>query len=344
MRIAFVGVKRSFKELGSYVDDFVKYHLEIPYYYARDGQNEVCVVNDLSSTDLLHATESFSKSQGKLYFLTEEEYKDPAVKFDVVFHWRSWQEDLYKDAINVMLSQDHSYSNEWVNKVREAYEEGKLTGILVFKGWHKKNTQMETGLPDSALFEDTTFGVDTEVYKPSADKDPYTMLWASDPGRGLQHAITLATVLNSFDRRFKLHICYPDYVKNIPKFDHPSLVNHGNMKNGEELRALFNKAGILPYTSTFPEPSSRVHRQAQAAGSLVLYPPNMGTPSELIENNRTGIVEPIHGWPQRILKLVTSGEWKKIGDAAREFAIGESWTIQAGKFNALIERLQRKSK
>ena len=123
------------------------------------------------------------------------------------------------------------------------------------------------------------------------------------------------------------------------KVNHPALIWHGFIPAGQKLWNLFRNTGVLPYTSTFPEPSSRVHRQAQAAGSLVLYPPNMGTPSEVIKNLETGIVS-YSPWADTIQELVESGKWKEIGVKAREFAISERWEVQAQRFNTLIERIK----
>src|SRR6185369_6342054 len=182
------------------------------------------------------------------------------------------------------------------------------------------------------------FGVDPDIYAPADDKNPYDMLWASDPGRGLDGAMRVAMQLHTLDRKFKLHICYPDYCRkpDIPK--HPALVDHGQVPNGAELQRLFNHCGVMPYSSTFPEPSSRSHRQAMSAGSLVLYPPNVGTPSFMIQHMKTGIVSDPNEWHRTILRLVSSGEWKEIGKNAREYSISESWPVQAQRFVNYFEK------
>lgn len=154
-------------------------------------------------------------------------------------------------------------------------------------------------------------------------------------------AVAVAIKLWHLDKRFRLHVCYPDYVRNAGMaVIHPAIIWHGNVQNSSKLWELFNRCGVLPYTSTFMEPSSRAHRQAQAAGSLVLYPPAMGTPSDLIENHRTGIVEPVHTWVDYIHRSVEDGSWQKIGNNAREMAVSENWAVQAKRFNELIARLR----
>lgn len=343
MKIAFVGVKRKYAELpAGYIDHFIRFHLEIPYYYARDGGNDVTVVT------VDHSDRSPKKfdghPNGSIRCITEEEYKASDEAYDVVFHWRSFFNDLWKPGVNLMLSQDHTYGPDWLSTVRSALSSDRLNGILVFRTWHKRNMEKELGGFGDRLFTDTTFGVDTDIYKPTADKDPYQMLWSSDPGRGFDSAIGVAVKLFQKDKRFRLHLCYPDYVRKPSHTQHPALVWHGCVQNGQKLWDLFNTTGVLPYTSTFMEPSSRVHRQAQSAGSLVLYPPNMGTPSEVIEDGVTGIVSPTFTWPDRIFSLVKSGEWLEIGKKARDFAVTQNWQTQAENFNALVKKINEERK
>jgi hypothetical protein len=352
MRIAFVGVKRKYQELSpGYRDMFNKCHLELPYYYARDGRNSVLITTVDYRDTINHRDEDggivFQPREinsGVLACDNEENYKKYAPQFDVVIHWRKWFPELYRpEAINVINCQDHSFSDEWKRSVLQAFVEKKLFGILCFPKWHKRNLSQELGpsFPQDRLLDGVTLGVDTDIYQPSLDKNPYEMIWASDPGRGISSALCLAHELFKVDRRFRLHVCHPDYSSG-QRIAHPAVVFHGNIDNGPELWDLFGKTGILPYTSNFMEPSSRAHRQAMAAGSLVLYPPGMGTPSELIENRMTGIVEPIEGWVWSIVDLIQTGEWHRIGDRARKYALSERWAVQAQRFNGLFKDLLEK--
>ena len=175
-------------------------------------------------------------------------------------------------------------------------------------------------------------------------KDPYQLLWASDPGRGLEALINPFLRLWTSNRNFRLTVTYPDYVKpeSVARYasflKHPSVRHMPGVRNSPKLWDLFNSSGVLPYSSTFPEPSSRCHRQAMAAGCLVLYPPNMGTPSNLIETNLTGIVEPVELWPELIQRLVSSGRRDEIGHSARTYAITENWQVQAARFHAFFDK------
>ena len=339
MRIAFVGVKRKYQELTpEYREPFNRYHLELPYYFARDGGNNVTI----TTVDYDSPPTRFSMDYSDfLECQTEENYKSEGRHFDVVVHWRKWFPELNKPgALNLLNCQDHSFSHEWKDSVRRAINSGQLYGILCFPGWHKRNIHEETGIPMDRLFDGVTLGVDTDVYKPAPVKDPFQMLWASDPGRGIVPAVLLAAELFQRDKRFRLHVCVPDYVKGMFPYSHPSIVYHGFVPNGPKLWELFNSSGILPYTSCFKEPSSRAHRQAQAAGCLVLYPPDMGTPSELIQHELTGIVEPIDKWADRIRNYAVHKEMTEIGSQAREFAVSENWSVQAQNFNRLIEKIR----
>lgn len=168
------------------------------------------------------------------------------------------------------------------------------------------------------------------------------MLWASDPGRGLNDAIGVALGLFHKDKRYRLNICYPDYARPATKINHPALIWHGSIPNGPKLWDVFNRCGILPYTSSFYEPSSRAHRQAQAAGSLVIYPTNRGTPSELIEDDVTGLVRPLSvNWVDIIDAYVCDGRWKEIGSKARDFAISENWEVQARRFENFFKGIKK---
>jgi len=337
MKIAFVGISRKYQELApEYRNFFNQYHLELPFYYAKYGDNDVTIVTPDYNED--SHWEFRSDTHGKLRCLSEGYFHHDDSQYDVIIHWRKWIHGVsHKGKLNLINCQDQGFSMDWLEQVNGAKE---LDGILCFPKWHSMNTARELGWQrdDERILYGVTLGVDTNIYKPTF-KDPYKMLWASDPGRGLDGAIHLARRLHSFDSRFKLHICYPDYCRKPDHVVDPALVWEGNVSNGPALWNLFNTSGILPYTSTFMEPSSRAHRQAQASGALVLYPPNRGTPSELIENDRDGIVSDPIGWDRKILQLVLSGKWKEIGDNARKLAVSENWSVQASRFNQLMEKL-----
>lgn len=336
LKVAFVGAKRPPSDLPSgYWETFVRYHLELPYYYAQGAPTDVTLV----TTEPVKYEEKF-ESGGSIRCVTENEYLNDQTEYDVVVHWRKWFDDLSDPmARNVILSQDHSYGPEWLANVRTASEAGILDGVLVFPTWHRENTARELrGIVDPKhLYEGLTFGVDIDVYYPGT-KDPFHLLWASDPGRGLEALINPFLRLWQKDRRFHLTVTYPDYVKSeaVARFasflKHPAVRHLPGVRNGPQLWDLFRNSGILPYSSTFPEPSSRCHRQAMAAGSLVLYPPNMGTPSHLIESGLTGIVEDVSLWPDVIQSLVSSERWHEIGRNARTFSLSENWRVQAQRF------------
>lgn len=332
MRIAFVGIKRPYKEMPeSYRDSFDQFHLELPYYYAMAGNTVTIVTVD----DFRYPR---AVGDGFLGRIPEHSYYD--LDFDVVIHWRKWENEFYRsEAVNVINCQDHSFSQEWIDKVRKARFDEKLYGILCFPHWHKQEIIETTGFPKLRLLDGVTLGVDTEIYKPSEDKDPYHMLWASDPGRGFQKIVPLVMELFRRDKRYRLHVCYPDYVKHFPPIVHPAFTWDGSVPNGKKLWDLFNTCGVLPYPSTFPEPSSRAHRQAQAAGSLVLYPPAMGTPSDLIHHDHDGIVSDPGTWADTIHQKVTSGDWRRLGNHARELAVSENWSVQTKRFNNLFESI-----
>lgn len=336
MKVAFVGVKRKYQELApEYKSFFNQYHLELPYYYARGAGLNVTL------TTVDHSDEGIPVGMGVLRCMKEEEFQKNEEHFDVVVHWRKWFPELYRpEAINMINCQDHSFSSEWKVTAMDAYAEGKLHGILCFPTWHKRNLLQELNgalRPEHAI-DGLTLGVDTDVYKPSVKKDPYQLLWASDPGRGLNQVYGIFGQLYAIDQRFRLNVCYPDYCAKPSVPSHPGIIDRGNVPNGPGLWDLFNNCGILVYPSTFMEPSSRAHRQAMAAGSLVLYPPGRGSPSELIQHLKTGYVCDTSSWPAIILGEV-QGHWKEIGDAARQYAISENWDVQAERFEKYFSKI-----
>lgn len=338
MRVAFVGVKRPPSDLPSldYLETFIRFHLELPWYYAHYSRCDVT----LTFVEEVEYERNFNFiGGGSIRAIHESRLREQ--QYDVVVHWRKWYPDLYCDeATNVILSQDHSYSDEWKATVRFAYDNAQLDGILVFPMWHRDRVAAElVGCVDQdILITNLTLGVDSKLYAPSARKNPYHLLWASDPGRGLAELIPVFLELWSRERRFRLTVTYPDYVKSdaLTRYasflNHPAVTHFPSLRNGPELFDLFNSSGVLPYTSTFPEPSSRCHRQAMSAGSMVLYPPRMGTPSDLLEDGVTGIVQPIPYWADLIVDNIRTGRWNELGQNARAFAVSEDWSVQARRF------------
>jgi hypothetical protein len=327
---------------AGYWPTFVRYHLELPFYFGKHAPIHVDIVHP----EPIAYREEF-ESGGSITCITERDYRDhPARSYDVIVHWRKWFDDLYDPfARNVLLSQDHSYSSEWKSAVSCAFKGERLDGILVFPTWHRENVAWELRgiVPDSRLYEGMTLGVDTEVYRPGT-KDPHSLLWASDPGRGLGDLIGPFLRLWQRDRRFHLTVTYPDYVRPeaLSPFSsflrHPGVRHLTGVRNGPALWDLFNTAGFLPYSSNFMEPSSRCHRQAMAAGCVVLYPPDMGTPSRLIESGMTGIVDPVSLWPDVIASMVSSGRREEVGHNARQFALSEDWAVQARRFHGFFAK------
>ncbi|MHA2045893.1 MAG: glycosyltransferase [Candidatus Thorarchaeota archaeon] len=341
MRIAFVGIEKDWKDLYNrgYEGKFVKYHLELPYYYAKYGENRVTIVTD----DPIQAYERQFSNISCIITMTPEDFKKTSHEYDVVVHWRKWFEELYKpEAVNVINSQDHSYSGEWLQKVNQATKEEKLYGILCFGGWHRDNLERELTIAPYApkLLTGVTLGVDTETYTPSV-KGRRELLWASDIGRGLFNGSFLSVAAELFkrDHGFKAHVCYPDYTDGERfTIGHPAIQLHKNLDNGPELWNLFNTCGFLPYTSTFKEPSSRAHRQAMAAGCVVLYPPDMGTPSGLITDGVNGFVRPVNEWVDIIWELSNNeSKFNEISQNARTLALSENWEVQARRFNELFK-------
>ena len=349
--VVFVGIKRKYREMDpKYWSKFDQFHAEFPYYYAMHGGLHVVTTTvDLPSDDcpIDVFIDDRGEPNGTFSHMSEDEFRASPMKPDVVVHWRRWFPDLYRpSAVNILHTCDFNYDAQWRLDVVDAFKSGKLYGLDCYPTWHKRELMNELNyeIQPERFFDDVLCGVDTTIYKPAAGKSPYEMLWASDPGRGLQGAIELTLKLFQLDRRFRLHVCWPDYVTNVQLPRHPAIVAHGNVQNGPALWSLFGQCGVLPYTSTFSEPYGRAWRQAMAAGSMVLYPPVMGSPSEMIENGRVGVVAPIEQWPGIIAKAAQDGSWKTMGDAAREHVSSQDWKTQARNFALLVDKLTEERK
>lgn len=375
MRVAFVGIKRPFlpipEEIGISIATFVKYHLEIPWYYSFDGDHHCYVstvdageadpaVDPADGTDYEYEMARYDSDWAcydrGVYLVREDWLKGQREHYswramDVVVHWRSWQQwayDACPDSLHLMQTCDHSYSPEWIAAVKGALASGQLGRIICFDTWHVRNTMRELDVGWDAVLTNLHLGVDTRTYRP-LEKDPFQLLWASDPGRGLAGCLEVFNHLYRRDRRYHLHITYPDYVKQKVSVSHPAVHVHHNMRNGQELWDLFATSAFVPYTCVFPEPSSRVHRQAQAAGCCLLYPPDMGSPSELIISGRTGVIprdlegKPVDaiGWANGIDMLRRDEEYRRIGREARLFALTEDWSVQAERFNLVCQEMLR---
>ena len=172
MRVAFVGIEKDWQDLKNrdYVEKFVKYHLELPWYYAEHGGNVVDVVSNYDSK-----TWRF-ESGGECTVISRGKYDILRSSYDVVVHWRKWLDELYcENAVNVINSQDHSYGNSWLESVNDAVADNKLYGILCFPEWHERNLEKELSvLPHNPrLLSGVTLGVDTDIYRPAARKSPY---------------------------------------------------------------------------------------------------------------------------------------------------------------------------
>lgn len=352
MRVAFVGMGRDRSTINAgYLYNFVRFHLELPFYYSQHPEMDVTLTfpghlhnSPIQEKELDHFDTREDCEQ--LSLVSEIDFLKHHLDYDIVVHWRKWFDHLYRpEAKNVILSQDHSYGAEWLRDVHRANDEKKLDGILVFPTWHKENTRREVG-SDITLIDGLTLGVDTSVYYRDETQDPFQLLWASDPGRGLDTLIPIFLQLRAIDNRFQLNVTWPDYVtaQTIERyktaFKHQQGINWiGQIPNDEKLHALFRRCGVLPYSSTFKEPSSRCHRQSMACGALVLYPPEMGTPSELIMTDNCGIVTDPRTWARSIYNLTVVGAgWKHYGEKAISVASSEDWSVQAERFYETFRR------
>src|SRR3990167_2724717 len=182
MRVAFVGVKRKYKELDpSYIESFNRYHLELPWYYARSTPHEFLI----TTVDHEDDAPIVFDGGGTLRCVTEDSYRSGKHgAADVVVHWRRWFADLKGPRINLLNCQDQGFSDAWLDEVKSGYWGGGLHGFLCFPGWHELSIKLELKA-SVRTFSNVTLGVDSDVYSPSPAKDPWMMLWASDPGRGL---------------------------------------------------------------------------------------------------------------------------------------------------------------
>lgn len=363
MRVAFVGIKRPFttikKDIGIDYETFIRFHIELPFYYSKYGANDVFVTTVDAGPKTIYELDEWedpkhnivtSEDGSSMMWVVQESYlasMSTESKPEVVVHWRAWQQwawDACPDATHLLHTCDHTYGEEWKNNAKTALKNGQLSRIIAFETWHVRQLQQELQVGFENFVTQLHLGVDTEIYHPT-EKDPFKLLWASDPGRGLPGCLEVFGELYKKDRRYHLHVLQPDYVKEPLSVSHPGIKVHRNIKNSPELWDMFNTSMFVPYTSTFMEPSSRVHRQGMSAGSVVLYPSDRGSPSELIINGRTGVIIPQslnkHFWALKINEIRENGQHLSIGTQARMFSLTEDWSVQAERFNRVIKELRR---
>ncbi len=143
-----------------------------------------------------------------------------------------------------------------------------------------------------------------------------TILFASNPARGLKPLVKIFSNLIKKDPEFVLHACVPERARGYKFKTEPNsllsrllrrrdpknslLYNYGACDNlcyhsylppyQQEHWQLFKMCEYLVYPSTFTEPSSRVVTHARGAGCVILYPPDMGSPSDFLTHNVDAIV------------------------------------------------------
>jgi glycosyltransferase involved in cell wall biosynthesis len=356
MMVAFVGIERPFKELPVPVDYFVKYHLEIPWYYANNGSFDVVITTkDMGPADddeaIAGENPKVDTEMNTSVFIVKEPWlKKSEADVEVVVHWRKWFQwayDARPDALHIMHCCDHSFGTDWRRSVGQAIDRDQLRAVMVFYGWHAQNTENELdGWCDSrklrrALVTGLHLGVDTKLYYPKK-KDRFRLLWASDPGRGFGQCFQMFQHLKRLDHRYEMDVLYPDYVNGVTIPSFPGVKAH-HYVSGEKLWDFFRHAAFVPYTSTFPEPSSRVHRQGQSCGSVVLYPEKMGTPSDIIAVEQPcGVLmrQPFNpeAWAREIISINSNDDlYEELTRGARRLALREDWSIQAERFSLFVK-------
>lgn len=129
-----------------------------------------------------------------------------------------------------------------------------------------------------------------ELFQPY--RDPYTLVYAGHPSKGLNTAVSIFKILKERDRRFSLHV-YGDnslWGEEEGSFLEPSVFWHGTIGQMELARRL-QTCSFSINIQTRQEPFGMAIIEAMRAGCIVLASP-VGAYPEIIAHGKNGFLIP----------------------------------------------------
>ena len=200
-----------------------------------------------------------------------------------------------------LMNQDWDYSTLVGDRVT------KLDKMMILCEWHAKYTlQRHPELAGKIMV--TSNGLKPElideVDKENIERNPYRIMYASSPDRGLANVIRSFIVAREFEPRLELHVFYG--FNNLRKLKNnkylqgkadecerlmrntPNVFFHGRVTQ-DQLYREWKKSGMWVYRTNFHETSCITCMEAQALGAIPIVSPV----AALAENVDFG--EAIHG-------------------------------------------------
>lgn len=190
----------------------------------------------------------------------------------------------------------------------------KIDKVLAYCQWHGRHMTRHLGKLVRDKIVVTSNGLKTDLLRQVEarcvpGRDPYRLMFASSPDRGLVQLLQIFRRAREFEPKLNLHIFYGvDNIKKLLKFnprfgryrgfldelkaglDQPNVTWHGRVSQVELYREWL-KTGLWVYPTNFTETSCITCMEAQALGAVPIFSPR----AALAENVIGGV--PIEGDP-----------------------------------------------
>ena len=185
-----------------------------------------------------------------------------------------------------LMNQDWSYPK--LNEERCK----KLDKMMVLCEWHKRYCEEYHPYLQAHQYMVTSNGLKPELIeeaeKDGIERNPYRIMFASSPDRGLANVIRAFAVAREFEPRLELHAFYG--FNNLRKLTHhkglqakadecerlmkkvPNVHFHGRVTQNELYREWL-KSGLWVYRTNFHETSCITSMEAQALGAIPIVSP-----------------------------------------------------------------------
>jgi len=326
----------------NHILDFLQYQLEPIYYLHTLGGHDVTIINNNTTASIngfqFYRFEDFPRgsydllafwrkitSSGK-NILKKTEYKLSTL-YLCDFGYEN-NKDTYQTIQNFLETNPNHYLSPYTEKTIFRWN-------MSPRFWHRDYICSIFDITTDRLLPFPKDGIHPENLG-YFQKTPKTVLFASSPSRGLKQLFQIFSILVKKDPKFELHVCVPERAKRF-KFEHipfhkkiwrfkkdkndlASIYNFAPCQNlhyhsymppyTKEHWDLFKKCEYLVYPSVFTEPSSRVTTHARGAGCVILYPPNMGSPSDFLTHQVDAIIASPKKMVEEILYLEKHPEAK----------------------------------
>lgn len=188
-----------------------------------------------------------------------------------------------------VIAQDESFRGRW-----NAERVSKVDNVFALCESHRTSLAQDfDGLPDKVLI--TSNGIRPEQFRELAEnmpeREPYRLMWASSPDRGLLNLARIFRRLRHWAPKAELHCFYgTDNIDKLidmsPQFaaykqikadilaeiNQPGIIWHGRVPQGQLIEE-WAKSSVFCYPTNFRETSCISIMEAQAAGCIPVVSP-----------------------------------------------------------------------